>query len=292
MEPACRSDVLLSGLAYRRVAPLARGPAVVRALGDGRDRRRRPRRQERGRRPGPAGPRLVDRLAARRPPARDRRGLMRQEPDGSMVRHADLSDLGDHGWNEIVVDGRGNIYVNSSASTSWPGRRRTPPGIIALVTPDGSVRQVADGIEFPNGMAVTPDNSTLIISESFAGAAHRVRHRRRRQPVEPAGVGRRRRPRWHLHRRRRRDLDRCGLRSPTASSAGSAKVARCSSGSSSTAPASPACSAATTDRRCSCWPRTGAWTRASSDNIARLTTGPRTGRLLTAPAPAGGVGWP
>jgi sugar lactone lactonase YvrE len=43
------------------------------------------------------------------------------------------------------------------------------PGFIALVTPDGSVRQVADGIEFPNGMVVTPDNSTLIISESFAG---------------------------------------------------------------------------------------------------------------------------
>jgi len=41
------------------------------------------------------------------------------------------------------------------------------PGIIALVTPDGSTRQVADGIAFPNGMAATPDNSTLIIAESY-----------------------------------------------------------------------------------------------------------------------------
>ena len=32
------------------------------------------------------------------------------------------------------------------------------PGIIALVTPDGQARQVADGIAFPNGMAVSPDN--------------------------------------------------------------------------------------------------------------------------------------
>lgn len=40
------------------------------------------------------------------------------------------------------------------------------PGIIALVTPDGSARQVADGIAFPNGMAVMPDTSTLIIAES------------------------------------------------------------------------------------------------------------------------------
>jgi sugar lactone lactonase YvrE len=35
------------------------------------------------------------------------------------------------------------------------------------VTPDGSARQVADGIAFPNGVVVTPDNSTLIIAESY-----------------------------------------------------------------------------------------------------------------------------
>ena len=40
-------------------------------------------------------------------------------------------------------------------------------GIIALITPEGSVRQVADGLLFPNGMAVTPDNSTLIVAESY-----------------------------------------------------------------------------------------------------------------------------
>lgn len=80
--------------------------------------------------------------------------LLRQELDGNLVTHADLRSLSDAGWNEIVVDGRGNIYVNGG------------PGIIALVTPDGSARLVADGIAFPNGMAVMPDNSTLIIAES------------------------------------------------------------------------------------------------------------------------------
>ena len=34
--------------------------------------------------------------------------------------------------------------------------------------PDGSARQVANDIAFPNGMVVTPDNSTLIIAESWA----------------------------------------------------------------------------------------------------------------------------
>jgi sugar lactone lactonase YvrE len=94
--------------------------------------------------------------------------LMRQEPDGSMARHADLTDVAGHGWNEIVVDGRGNIYLNGIGFDFLGGKSPTP-GIIALVTPDGSARAVAGDLAFPNGMVVTPDNSTLIISESFAG---------------------------------------------------------------------------------------------------------------------------
>jgi sugar lactone lactonase YvrE len=40
-------------------------------------------------------------------------------------------------------------------------------GTIAMVTPDGSTRQVADGLWFPNGMAITADDSTLIVAESY-----------------------------------------------------------------------------------------------------------------------------
>ena len=92
--------------------------------------------------------------------------LLRREPDGSLVTHADLTGLADHPWNEIVVDGRGNAYVNN-IGFDFPGSEFAP-GIVALVTPDGSARQVADGVAFPNGMAVTPDNSTLIVAESYA----------------------------------------------------------------------------------------------------------------------------
>jgi sugar lactone lactonase YvrE len=91
--------------------------------------------------------------------------LLRQEADGSLVTHADLSKLA-AGWNEIVVDGRGNAYVNGSDYKFAPGEPFVP-GVIALVTPDGAVRQVADDIHFPNGMVVTPDNKTLIVTESF-----------------------------------------------------------------------------------------------------------------------------
>jgi sugar lactone lactonase YvrE len=85
-----------------------------------------------------------------------------------MVRHADLSEVTECGWNEIVVDGRGNIYLNSIQFGFLAGEPPTS-GIIALVTPDGAARQVAGELAFPNGMVITPDNSTLIVSESFAG---------------------------------------------------------------------------------------------------------------------------
>jgi sugar lactone lactonase YvrE len=93
--------------------------------------------------------------------------LLRREHDGSVVTHADLSALAGkgHPWNEIVVDGRGNAYINN-AGFEFPGGEFAP-GTIALLTPDGTARQVADGIAFPNGMAVTPDNSTLIVAESY-----------------------------------------------------------------------------------------------------------------------------
>jgi sugar lactone lactonase YvrE len=91
--------------------------------------------------------------------------LLRREPDGTLVTYADLTGLSDHAWNDIVVDGRGNAYVNN-IGFDFPGGEFVP-GIVALVTPDGSARQVADGVAFPNGMAVTPDNSTLIVAESY-----------------------------------------------------------------------------------------------------------------------------
>ena len=51
----------------------------------------------------------------------DRR-LLRREPDGSLVTHADLASLAEHPWNDIVVDGRGNAYVNN-IGFDFPGGR-------------------------------------------------------------------------------------------------------------------------------------------------------------------------
>jgi sugar lactone lactonase YvrE len=96
------------------------------------------------------------------------RQVVRLEPDGALATYADLSHLSEFGLNEIVIDGRGNAYVND-VDFDFMGGGEFSPGFIALVTPDGSARKVAEGIQFPNGMAVTPDGSTLVIAESYAG---------------------------------------------------------------------------------------------------------------------------
>lgn len=89
--------------------------------------------------------------------------LLRRESDGSLDTYA---ELGKAGWNDIVADGRGNVYVNA-IGFDMMSEEEFKPGFVALVTADASVRQVADDIAFPNGMAVTPDNATLIVADSY-----------------------------------------------------------------------------------------------------------------------------
>lgn len=93
--------------------------------------------------------------------------LLTPGPDGTLVAHTDLRALGRQ-WNDIVVDGQGRTYVNDIGFDLMAGADPRP-GTVALVTPDGAAVQVADGLGFPNGMAVTADNTTLIVAESHAG---------------------------------------------------------------------------------------------------------------------------
>jgi sugar lactone lactonase YvrE len=94
------------------------------------------------------------------------RNLLRRDADGSLATHADLSELTEFGWNEIVVDGRGNTYVNGPGFNMMAGGEFAPGGV-ALLTADGSASRVAEDVAFPNGMAVTPDDSTLIVADSY-----------------------------------------------------------------------------------------------------------------------------
>jgi sugar lactone lactonase YvrE len=92
--------------------------------------------------------------------------LLCRQPDGTLITHADLTSLASTPWKDIVVDDRGNAYVGNIGFNFPAGE--FAPGILALVAPDGSVSLAADGIAYPHGMVVTPDNSTLIVAEAYA----------------------------------------------------------------------------------------------------------------------------
>jgi sugar lactone lactonase YvrE len=84
--------------------------------------------------------------------------------DGSVL--ASLREIDNaHPWNDIAAGSQGFAFVNNIGYDLLGGAPEQP-GLIAVVTPDGSARTVADGLLFPNGMAVTPDDSTLIVAES------------------------------------------------------------------------------------------------------------------------------
>ena len=96
-------------------------------------------------------------------------GLERLEQ--TLVPHVDMTHLMQGGWNEVIVDPRGNAYVNApnfDMSEGFDFEVGSTSGIVALVTPEGDARIVAERLAFPNGMAVTADGSTLIVAESFA----------------------------------------------------------------------------------------------------------------------------
>lgn len=82
--------------------------------------------------------------------------LLGQRPDGGFDTVADLTRFDSGPFNELVVDDLGNAYVNG-------GR-----GSVVCVRHDGSVREVADGLKWPNGMALVDEGQTLVVADSHA----------------------------------------------------------------------------------------------------------------------------
>src|SRR5690349_8788786 len=74
--------------------------------------------------------------------------LLRLEDDQTLANVADLRPISPHPWNELVVDYRGNAYVNT-IGFDMMGGGEPAPGAIALVTPDGTAREVLRGGRFP-----------------------------------------------------------------------------------------------------------------------------------------------
>jgi sugar lactone lactonase YvrE len=97
----------------------------------------------------------------------DRR-LLRLEPDGRLVEHADIYALCSDRCNDMIVDTQGRAYVGNWGFDTEATPMRPKTAEIVLVMPDGSARVAATDVVFPNGSIVTPDDKTLIVAESFA----------------------------------------------------------------------------------------------------------------------------
>lgn len=93
------------------------------------------------------------------------RQLLRLDRTG-LTSVADLSDLAAGSPNDMVVDARGRAYIGHFDYDLFGGEEPRPASLL-LVTPDGQVREVADGLEFPNGTVISPDGKTLIVAETF-----------------------------------------------------------------------------------------------------------------------------
>ena len=82
------------------------------------------------------------------------------DAQGQVAATFDLSDLA---WstNDLVVapDGRGYVDLYQANVTAMEGA-------IGLVDPGGFVRVVATGLALPNGLALLPDGSILVVSET------------------------------------------------------------------------------------------------------------------------------
>lgn len=77
----------------------------------------------------------------------------------------DLSPLDVGPLGDLVGDRAGNLYVDDVAFAASRGESPRP-GRIILVRADGSTAVAATGVEFPNGLALIDDDTTLVVAET------------------------------------------------------------------------------------------------------------------------------
>ena len=91
--------------------------------------------------------------------------VLRREPDGALVTHADLSAHVKGYPNDMVVDARGRAFVGEFGFDLMGGQP-LETAVLLRVDPDGTVTTVADDLWFPNGSVIT-DDGVLLVGETF-----------------------------------------------------------------------------------------------------------------------------
>jgi sugar lactone lactonase YvrE len=109
-------------------------------------------------------------------------------PDGSLIvvlrarkqlvrvegtRHSLYCDLGGipcESLNDMVIDGSGRAYVDAVVRRKLPGTDDAGEGIV-FVDENAEIRNFTTGLVFPNGLAVNPDRTQLVVAETWL---HRI----------------------------------------------------------------------------------------------------------------------
>ncbi len=98
---------------------------------------------------------------------KDRR-VERIEASGAHTTFADLGSLASWHCNDMVVDHKGRAYVGNFGFDLDGGADPCKTNLI-MIEADGTAREVATELGFPNGMVITPDGATLVVGESWNG---------------------------------------------------------------------------------------------------------------------------
>ncbi len=93
------------------------------------------------------------------------RKIVRREPDGSLVEHADLSSFAQWQINDMLVDHQGRAWVGQFGFDLFGGAPARTTTLLRVM-PDGSTAVVAEQLGFPNGIVLTSDRRTLIVAET------------------------------------------------------------------------------------------------------------------------------
>jgi len=95
-----------------------------------------------------------------------RRGILRVEPNGRVgVVVGEFEGAPIRGCNDLAFDSLGNLYFTAPAGSSAAPGGAVGEVFCRLVT--GEVRRMANGLAFPNGLAVAPGDGLVIFAETF-----------------------------------------------------------------------------------------------------------------------------
>jgi len=74
------------------------------------------------------------------------------------------------GPNDLTFDPNGNLYFTDPEGSSLDNR----VGAVYCLTREGKVLLLADGFAYPNGIAVSLDDKTLYVAETFTGDIYQI----------------------------------------------------------------------------------------------------------------------